>query len=117
MGNLILWTFLSCKHTPDLSLPEPYITTSSIGTVQARQHILSAYVAQYNQDVEISMIEFANARRSDPTSSIILLLWGDSAWEQDLPEKAQWAWKEYERSLSPNDKEELALIKERLERP
>ena len=116
MGSLLFIFWFGCIRKPDITTP-PITYSPPVGSVEAREYILLAYVAQYNQDSNASMDAFEHAHRADPSSDIILLLWGDSAWEQGLSEKARWAWKEYEQTLSSDDKKELEQITERLERP
>jgi hypothetical protein len=117
MANLFLFYLMACR--PVHSIREP-ITSSvpnqNIGTIEAREYILIAYLEQYNQNTEESMQAFSNAQDADPSSPIIFLLWGDSAWDQGLHEKANWAWKEYEQRIETSDTEKIEQIKERLER-
>jgi len=116
MANLFFFIVLAC-HQARSSFENPNIVhpPASIGTPEAREYILKAYLAQYDLQSEASMEAFAKARAADPTCHTILLLWGDSAWEQGLKEKARWAWKEYQQTLSPNDRTEIELITQRLE--
>jgi len=116
MASLFFYVFFACKAHSSLLNPIVQPPVNNIGTIKAREYILIAYLAQYDHNPDISMEAFSNARSADPNSATILLLWGDSAWEQGLHEKARWAWKEYQRTLSPDDRTEIEQIKQRLER-
>ena len=115
MGNMIFLFWMACIHKPEITTPIIEVSPS-IGSVDAREYILIAYLAQYNKNTERSMKAFENAWKADPTCTSILLLWGDSAWEQGLTEEARRAWKEYKQTLSTDDTTELQKVQERLER-
>jgi hypothetical protein len=115
MGNLFLIFLLGCNK--NIPIEQPNIPlTRSIGTVESREYILIAYRAQYRNDAVTSMDAFSKATNAEPSNGVIFLLWGDSAWEQGLHEKARWAWKEYQQTLSTDDTKELESVKARLER-
>lgn len=115
MGNWFLLLWLACNK--NIQIAEPNIpTATSKGSAEAREYILIAYRAQYNYDTVASMEAFSKASIADPQNKSILLLWGDSAWEQGLQEKAIWAWKEYKQTLSVDDKKQLDEVNARLER-
>ena len=115
MGNIFVFFWLACSK--NIPIAQPNISdTIPKGSAESREYILIAYRAQYNNETEISMNAFSKATMADPQNKRIFLLWGDSAWEQGLQEKAIWAWKEYKQTLSVDDKKELDEVQARLER-
>ena len=115
---MVKWLFfLACSKLhlpPDTTFSA---TSATVGTVESREQVLIAYRAQFNQDSNLSMQSFANARNAAPQEAILLLLWADSAWEQGQTDLARKLWRNYLQTLSPDDTTELERIRFKLEQP
>ena len=106
---------LACNPVHRIKPPELNPAPIQMGTVESRQLVLIAYQEQFNGEPARSMDAFSLAWKNDPGSSILLLLWGDSAWEQGLVEEAGLAWELYRDSLPADAVEEYQEIEARLQ--
>ena len=114
---MVKWLLLSACYQIHLPPETRFSSSTTIGSVEAREYVLIAYRAQFNQESERSMQAFSRAVTADPQNPVLLLLWADSAWEQGYPDLAREMWERYAQTLPNENTTELEQIRFKLEQP